>query len=209
VELQKNGGGGYTSGVCEQSAYGAKEYNGNTCSKQIGPSGDGGSYYYQGYQGHYSTIQIGSHIGGQGGWDLWSEYWYDSTGGSGGIAGRGGNIRVSSTAVVYAYNGNKYTDDSENYEATNIYIQNGTPNNIYVLNVSANANLISDLKNIVGYDTSSWSLCTSINDVTEYIIEPNQRNISYAATSYGQGIGSGAGYIEVSNGTYTVDSSMN
>ena len=42
-----------------------------------------------------------------------ADYWIDSAG-DGGIAGKGGNITVASSAKIYAFNGNMITD--ENYD---------------------------------------------------------------------------------------------
>ena len=49
---------------------------------------------------------------------------------------------------------------------------------------------------------------TKCDDIVNVCLRQYSSNTNLT-TSYGQGIGSGAGYIELSNGTYTVDSSMN
>ncbi len=177
----------------------------------------------------YSFTQTSGNIGGQGGGDF--QYVDGETGngsygltmcyiGSGGAAGRGGTIKANSNVIIYAYNGNECTLNQKNadgstnedyyYKPLDIYIQNGNPLDVYIYN-GAVFNLRYDYVCSVLKLTKNteWYAATNKNDYTEYVITKAMRGISYIATSYGQGIGSGAGYIEVSNGTYTLCNQVN
>ena len=103
-----SGGGGYTGG-CGQPEI-ARADNGLTAN--LTPFyGTGGAYFSSGKtSGNYlSNPETFAYIGGQG--SQCSDW--NSQGGDGGIAGQGGNIKVSEHAKIYAYNGNKYTDGTE------------------------------------------------------------------------------------------------
>ena len=124
-----------------------------------------------------------------------------------------GIVKASSNAHVYAYNGNECTldktDNNYYYKPLIIYIQNGNPLDVYIHNgnnAEYRYNLYTTALNCTIPD---WYVATIASDYTEFCITKSLRGYSYVATTYGQGIGSGAGYIEVSNGTYTVDPSMN
>ena len=55
-------------------------------------------------------------------------YYVGHRAGDGGVAGRGGNIKVSRNAKIYAFNGNRYTDGTSYGSGLNqcpIYLQAG------------------------------------------------------------------------------------
>lgn len=167
----------------------------------------GGGYFAKA-QDSLIPLRWGGALGGGGGVQTEINF---SNGGDGGIAGKGGTISYSPNCTIYAYNGNRYTDGLEGHETTNslnqcpIYAQNGILKPV-VKNlgwwVPSYNTFYSDLfgKEInfsTTWGTGTNSLVTIRNETTCNV------------TSYGQGIGSGAGYIELSNGTFTVDPSMN
>lgn len=217
------GGGGYSAGSPENDAKYAVQHDGNASTFHVGNYAAGGSYYQNGTISRLYTDankSYGSHIGGQSCFYTWQSAnttYYSITRclggnvGSGGYAGCGGTISVSKEAKINAKNGNKYTAPTSNKnEPTEIYIQNGEPLDVYIGNAGPES-LIKEnytkLKNALKLNVTlgtTWKYATKYTEITEYKVTPSMRNISYAATSYGQGIGSGAGYVEISNGTYKV-----
>lgn len=173
------------------------------------------------------TVSAGS-VGGQGGMKKTTDWQAETSGGDGGIAGKGGFIKVASNAKVYAFNGNKYTDNTAYNNGQNqceIFIQNGILRAIYKLNsfwnLKENHNS-SYYNNIFGDDilesAKSIERPETYSDIEnllirEEIVESNSRKIKsgYINTNNNSiyGVGSGAGYIELSNGTYTIDENMN
>lgn len=135
----------------------------------------------------------------------------------GGNAGAGGNIKVSSNSKIYAYNGNLYTDGTDYENGLNqcpIYLQAGIVTAKYNYNSEYGGPESYKLFELIlisnqsiteksGYKNNKYdSIETSKKYVTKNSVLTNI-DMSY------QGVGSGAGYTEVSNGTYTSDSSMN
>lgn len=144
-----------------------------------------------------------------------------SMGGSGGTAGEGGTIKCSENAKIYAYNGDRITngdytttyyqyDKDGNLTGTQanivikpnnkkiipavIFIQSGIRRAVYNYSCYMSNELLT--KYAINRDTTQVKLVKIINeDIT--------------VSHFSQGIGSGAGYIELSNGTYTVDANMN
>ena len=115
--------------------------------------------------------------------------------GNGGIGGKGGIINVSPNAKVYAYNGNKYTDGTDYGQGVNqtiIYAHNGIVNPRYNF-VYARKNGISFT---VGQNATTIAKSGYVN--------PNVAVLE----NQGQGVGSGAGYIEEHNGTYSIIENM-
>ncbi len=182
------GGGGFSSGGGE--ANGARGENGSSGKKS---SYDAGGAYFE--TGDRNTTS-GSFIGGSGADKNTSD---DYRGGSGGTAGNGGNITVSSNCTIKAYNGSYITNEenqTEEWKANNasiIYAQLGY-NIEQIRNASKNGN-------------SKYNKI-KVRNAKELISElgNNYRTIKY--NDY-FGIGSGAGYIESSNGTYKVDDKLN
>ena len=129
--------------------------------------------------------------------------------GNGGVAGKGGTIKVSSTATVEAYNGNKYTDESGMVEYCPIYIQNGE-----LLKITTSLGYWSDQDNkyysaLFGKDvnyTTTWGTGNGNDHVAELRDHSTDENLKTKyinpKTKSCQGVGSGAGYIELDNGTF-------
>lgn len=124
-------------------------------------------------------------------------------GGSGGTAGAGGNITVGKNCKIYAYNGNL---SATNSEQSIIYLQGGVQNTRYTIEHFC-INSAYEFKKV--YDgTSSASVTKYTNSkvngskVLNICVNnvPKTKSFNYN----GQGVGSGAGYIEESNGTYKV-----
>ena len=137
--------------------------------------------------------------------------------GNGGNAGAGGNIKVSSNSKIYAYNGNLYTDGTDYENGLNqcpIYLQAGIVTAKYNYNSEYGGPESYKLFELIlisnqsiteksGYKNNKYdSIETSKKYVTKNSVLTNI-DMSY------QGVGSGAGYTEISNGTYIIDSSMN
>lgn len=131
--------------------------------------------------------------------------------GTGGAGGSGGNIQVSKDAKVYASNGNLYTDGTNVCQCP-IYLQTGVKIAQYetgYANSTTNWNKWtltrkSEQKNDVnqsGYiNDNNKGVFININDKIGITTNKVLKNVDMSK----QGVGSGAGYIEVSNGTYTI-----
>lgn len=177
IDISRGVGGGYFQDLTNLS------YNHKTYYPMYGIIGGGAGHSY-GITSHYEI----------------------SCGGNGGIAGRGGNISVSSTASINAFNGNRYTDGTSYENGANqcqIYAQDGTYLKIAVplYNWSNNKNEI--FTNVLGKTinyVASTEACTSYDDFT-VLREYKAHGCPY----YKQGIGSGAGFLETSNGSYKID----
>jgi hypothetical protein len=215
-----NGGGGYSAGMSEDMR--SKSYtaaaNGTTGGYiPTGIYSNGGSYFEHGKVSaslNGTRVQYSANVGGQGAGDYqYSNSVTDCYVGSGGIAGNGGTIKVSAKATVNAYNGNECTLEKSNsnyyYKPVEIYIQSGNPLNVYIHNGYGAMIRYNILSEALKCTISGFYAATSDSDYKDFVVTKSMRGVSYAATSYGYGIGSGAGYVEVSNGTYTVDNTMN
>ena len=166
---------------------------------------------------------IGGKIGGQGGANR--GIYFKDCAGDGGIAGAGGIVKVASTAKVYAYNGNECTldesDDGYYYTPLKIFGQNGIHREVYKTNQWWGTNEAPDRS--TKYFEAIWgvgSLNSDAYSAERGLTSDQARNIlvrdayntepiKYVLDGITQGIGSGAGYIELSNGTYEVDSKLN
>lgn len=153
--------------------------------------------------------------------------WFKDSGGDGGIAGQGGNVKVSKTASIHAFNGNECTLSSNNldyyYKPLEIFGQNGIHRAVYKNNLWWNVmdtRTISFFESIWGVgklteEAYSTTIATSTDEMKNIIVkdyyetEPLKYTIDDKTYNVGQGIGTGAGYIELSNGTYTIDNSLN
>lgn len=211
-----DGAGGYSGGCAEDSPDFTVSNNGLAAHLATGNYSTGGGYLAEGKRGaSYVYSSMGGHLGGQGPLENWCEKlgFNNCYIGSGGYAGQGGNIKVSSSSQIFAYNGNECTlkGEDENYYYTplNIYIQNGNPIDIYIHNGYNATNRFLKLSKLLGVNISDWIVATKELEYKEYCVKSVDRSMNFEKTNYGQGIGSGAGYIEISNGTYTVDPSMN
>lgn len=138
------GAGGFSGGIGESGTANRKMTNGGEMEKPevYTTPGDGGSYFFSHrYDGRGGECLAGM-IGGQGGQCKQINWWCDA-GGDGGVAGKGGTIKVSKLAKVYAYNGNRYTDGKSEHEYNSntaslyqcpIFIQNGILREVYKIN---------------------------------------------------------------------------
>lgn len=123
-------------------------------------------------------------------------------GGSGGTAGSGGTVEKSHSANIYAFNGNL---SSSSNEQTIIYLQGGVQNSRYKLNHFCLNDTYYEFEkneagssnsNTVKYENKKASGSKTLNICVNY--KNSTKSFSYNK----QGIGSGAGYIEISNGSY-------
>lgn len=215
--------GGY-SGGCGQPYIGGS-VNGMSVKDKNPTYGAGGAYFESGHHSYtgknMKDNSLYAFIGGQGA----IAQVHNSQGGDGGVAGKGGIVKVSGNANIYAYNGNKYTDGTDYMNGNNqleIYAQNGVLREIRKYDIWWNLKenrYVSFFKEIMGTTVNSniesFTACSASNYIEHenYLIREasncsksgykNKKNNLY------QGVGSGAGYIELSNGIYTVDVSMN
>ena len=211
--------GGYSGGAGEKLHGIAVNGNGGVGSNYKG----GGGYFKSGSDNfHFRTLDNSSYIGGQGGNTIYGPHIKDS-GGDGGIAGKGGIVNVSSICKVYAYNGNKYTDGTDYEDGNNqleIYAQGGTLRKIYKYNAfwnvkeNYNYNFFSKLLGDTFLITSEeFKTPTTAEELSNVLIRDEttceKSGYENPITKSEYGIGSGAGYIELSNGIYNVKSSMN
>ena len=148
---------------------------------------------------------------------------YSHMSGSGGQAGNGGNVKVSSSAKIYAFNGNLFTDGTDYQNGINqcpIYSQLGvkvakykyidkSKTDLFTIELEESQKNInkSGYVNQIYNEKEEYKTNKLLNINTKLKITGNTllTNVDMSL----QGVGSGAGYIETSNGTYTVDSSMN
>lgn len=211
-------GGGYSAGTHEQHPTGRQNKNGvygytnqyvdtTTGATKIYSDADGGCYF----ETQLTRSGFGGHAPGECSYgDGYKDNEQLHFGSSGGIAGSGGTVTVSSTATINAINGNRYTDGS-GFEACPIYAQ--TPSSIIDLYImkgyATTLAFYNRAKILVGWKTSD-EIDLGVDPISngiehEYKIPKEVLQELIAGTTYGQGIGSGAGYIEFSNGTYLVD----
>ena len=167
-----------------------------------------GGYYTRGNSDGNAELQLG-YVGGEGGSSL-DTVWYSGNSGSGGYAGSGGIIICSELSKINSYNGDRITNgkyDEIYYE----YDKDGmiTENVLRVLEKMNGEKFIpafifaqAGISRKVYY--GNWSSAKTLNDLRNILFKEE-----YKINSYVQGIGSGAGYIELSNGTYKVDSLLN
>lgn len=214
------GAGGYTGG----SGEGNSNHSDNGLAGWIATSynmhWEGGGYY-QGADGDTSpTTPINlktQALGGMGG----VSFSVGHSAGDGGTAGKGGNVKVNNTsntnkATVYAFNGNMYTDSTGYRNGLNqavIYLQNGILITRYAQigqetsNYPAPNNTSLPILEVVeegdnnfgksGYINKFYDTVTDNSDKVK-TINDILKNVDMSL----QGVGSGAGYIEVSNGSF-------
>ena len=205
--------GGYTGG------------NGQYCDNSIpvnglaGNIGDPPNNFYSAGSGYFSESKdfftpntkvwlYHGALGGGGAYNL-KTYWSFSSGGDGGVAGKGGTIRVSENATVEAYNGNKYTDENGLVEYCPIYIQDGklleitTPLGFWT--EQDNKYYSALFKTVINLETT-WGkkgIDSGVGKLRDSSTDEKLK-LSYInpVTKSNQVMGSGAGYIELSNGTF-------
>ena len=183
-----------------------------------------GGGYYEGINstsGDSSFNMSKKLVGGKGG----PSYWPGHTGGNGGTAGKGGEVNVYKDAKVYAYNGNMYTDGTSYNNGENqavIYLQSGKAKEIYTTYKNGWYDWPRDTSYDVNVHTNKpYFKVVTVSDVVPtpsgYV---NTKNVGKTKTFTDnmylstedlskQGIGSGAGYIELNNGKYTIKEDNN
>ncbi len=131
------------------------------------------------------------------------------------VGGRGGTVEVSKNVTLTALNGSVSKDSSE---PCKIYLQDGIK-----LEIGAplgywteqDNKYISECLEIPCNYQSCWVGLTNDFLTTHVTFRERSEDKSICTkyinpeTNNSQGIGSGAGYIELSNGTYEVNSSLN
>lgn len=219
-----DGGGGYSGGPGEDEVAGTISINGKGYTQDPArvdnsPNcGGGGSYFVDGLYDEsrtYKGISWGQKAPGQGAFLAWPQFSGFNWPGNGGIAGKGGTITITN-ANVYAYNGNectldKYLDNNEvnteyYYKPLEIYAQKGVACDVYLNNISYFSNILKEKYEKAMGCTFLWnSIASNYSECVNECITASQRTIKPIVTDYGQGIGSGAGYIELSNGTVSMN----
>jgi len=210
------GGGGYTGGAGEggiHTSYNGKDGDVGWGTRSGHPTYLGGGGYFRGGEGididgvNRAVTAFGG-IANQG----WHSYTTHGTG-FGGAGGSGGTITVSRNNKIYAYNGNLYTDGTAYGNGANqcpIYLQAGI--------VTAKYDYINQGDDVSYYrfllDQKSLQTTATLSGYTNPNTSIGTLNINSKLGITGnplnnvnmrkQGVGSGAGYVEVSNGTYTV-----
>ena len=229
-----SGAGGYTGGsgsgtklIAENGlagyGYGRGYSDGIPKNKDVHHY-SGGGYYASGTWYLYTDkTNIGdSNTNVLGGCSLMYHQSFGHEPGWGGTAGKGGTIKVSEVAKVYAFNGNLYTDGTSYDSGINqalIYLQDGKNIAKYKITVPrSDGNFTAEKVSALTTVEKSGYVNTLYNIDNKYILKKIENiNIMLGLTGNPlsnvdmstQGIGSGAGYIEVSNGTYTIDSNLN
>ena len=220
-------GGGYTAGIGETCEISGVNGECNYSSDRSGAFKDSGGYYT--YKSPNAlTVAEQTWFGRGGCWATWSgsgmtSLW--STAGSGGTAGKGGKISYSKDVTINSYNGNRITEDDFDYSKicyeydkdgnltdievdaiqvkntdkkiipAKIFIQDGIKRAVYASyeymtkedKIKYNVNEKSEVR-----ATTSDTLLKIVKIIDENLEMPHSR----------QGIGSGAGYIELDNGSY-------
>ncbi|MCI8336937.1 MAG: hypothetical protein HFI72_07270, partial [Peptococcaceae bacterium] len=191
------GGGGFSGGGAEayfnDTTGGWQQYepggiNGNipTGGDRNQDRGSGGAYYSNGTLSTSTTAASDTfpkraYIGG--GFGAWMVNQYN--GGSGGTAGSGGTVYQANTAKLYAYNGSTTTTVAKQWgvNQTPIYWQNGH-------------SLAAGRKTAT---TKAQMESGSYYNASRVLSYQNPANSNSRL-----GIGSGAGYTEISNGSFTI-----
>ena len=202
--------GGYSAGSGEDGIKAGVNGLGSTGGGKR--KGAGGGYYSKGSE--KSGLQ--AYFGQGGMWCDPNNVYFRDYAGSGGVAGEGGNISCSNLSKIHAYNGDMVTDG--NYVSTYyeydingnklnkilglvtkkdgtkivpaiIFAQQGTVRDVYKSNQHMTQAQCDSYETVLHTKTN--------NPLNVRIIEGG----NIPTTGYGQGIGSGAGYIEKSNGT--------
>ena len=217
-----DGAGGYSGGSAQYNK--VRGYNGlgggNKNSTDASSSG-GGGYFSDGY-GRINTKLGIAKIGGQGSGAchyLVNEQWFNDHAGSGGAAGLGGKVKVSSLAKIYAYNGDMITDGTS-YSGVTGYMPDGTSTGVALSVIEKNNGTKIIPLQIFGqagisravYE-ANYKTITKSADLENKVIKSEQviakSGYKHPDTESVFGVGSGAGYVETSNGTYVIDDSLN
>lgn len=214
------GSGGFSAGGGDSCTPG---YNGmgSQDNKRVNSYGTAGGYYTKATGNQYIDVFFGQGGMWQGSDNSDTANWYKDYSGSGGEAGNGGNVYYYNLNKIHAYNGDRITNGDYNqifyeYSADGIKTSTIAP----VLN-KLNGNEFVQTKIFAQegitravYSTNqkmSQSDCQKYG--VPFVVESDKnksqtRNVKIknegtcGTTGYGQGIGSGSGYIEISNGVF-------
>ena len=191
----------------------------------VSSGGVGASYYESG-----SISQSGSITPVAGGQGAVGYNWY--LGSCGGIAGKGGTITAQNPDLIFAYNGDRFTTNdhsatNSSYDASNLinendqtfveafnYAQSGILRAIYCGNTFWN---VKPNNNYTYFFNLFGENCENLSSETQALQTDKFKNIlvrkesddvavltySNPSTGNNQGIGSGFGYIEMDNGTFS------
>lgn len=216
------GAGGYSGGTGRNTKLIAQAENGlnggvffdSRSAVEACTWGSGGGYY----KGSLSVTQnsdLTTKYGGMSG----SSWWTGHLAGDGGVAGSGGDVKVAGTAKIYAFNGNRYTDGTEYNNGENeavIYFQNGINIERGYTSKSKEGGMTDSESYAIFHKTNDQSAVAKTGYINHYFDDKSAsikrvtiNDLLINVELSNQGIGSGAGYIELSNGTYKVDESMN
>lgn len=220
-----SGAGGYTGGAGREN--GNSSENGLAGNGSHLPTLSGGGYFQGGIGNDDNSLSRESIcLGGFHAYGLAKDGSHRS--GDGGTAGSGGTISVSKDAKVYAYNGNLFTDGTSYENGVNqcpIYAQNGKvparyeyislgsgTATVYNFRLNSTPTVVENNIALSGYTNNKY-ISTSTEKEETYvssrilnintILRISTNNLLNSVDMSKQGVGSGAGYIEVSNGSYT------
>lgn len=213
------GAGGFSAGGGDGSLNGRNGFG--SSDNRRDSYGTGGGYFSKGTGYQKVDIFFGQGGAWQGADRSDDYYWYGDYSGSGGEAGSGGEIYYLDSANIYAFNGDRITDNNYNdvvYEfdvdgnktqivaevkikedgsqfiPTNIFSQDGTIREVYKTNQA----MTDEECTKYGVSPVVKDKCKESQTVN---VKIKERELT-PKTAYGQGIGSGAGYIEKSNGIF-------
>ena len=220
-----SGSGGYSAGGSDLTCYVYTRKNivngGVPPSYTIGASGVtywgtmGSGYYVSGQLPNDPNLSIGNTIsasldnnitglGGLGGCGASMKH----LAGNGGQAGQGGIITTSRQANIYAFNGSRYTDGTSYNEGRNeapIYAQLGIRLEKYKWQIVSGGVGLTKVTSQSTIPTLSSKYTNTIMQGQTITINNKVSFLKNIDLSH-QGIGSGAGYTEISNGEmYLVD----
>lgn len=196
--IAQNGLSGY--------GYGRDNSDGITCKNRYKAGG-----YFEGPKLTVSNIDMAKDV--LGGYCGVAYAYKGHEPGNGGAGGAGGTIEISKTAKVYAYNGNLYTDGTSYESGKNqcpIYAQagiklakyntaygNGTASGVW------NAWKVTCTQKQSGISKSGYQNPNNTQVVSiSSLLKVSNKLLDNVQMKY-QGVGSGAGYTESSNGTCT------
>lgn len=213
-----DGAGGFSGGGAQYNQQnGYDGLGGGVKTSTNAQSSGGGGYFSCGY-GRVNT-QLGiARIGGQGSgschWANSSDTnWWNDHAGDGGVAGNGGKVTVSSTAKVFAYNGDMITTDEGNRNGVIGYDKDGNKTGVVIQKVQKQdgTEIVpcpifaqAGIKRAVY--RANYKIAVNYADVKN-ILESSETSILKSGYN-GYGVGSGAGYVENSNGFYVINNTF-
>ena len=203
--------GGYSAGSGEESIKAGVNGLGSTGGGKR--KGAGGGYYSKGSTS--SGTQAYFNQGGM--WCAPGEVYSRDYAGSGGKAGKGGTITYTDLTKIHAYNGDMVTNDTQTSGVHYEYDINGNKLRVITERVTKPNGTVIIPAIIFAQNGTIREVYKSNQHMTQtecnaygavlHLKENEPVNVkiinggNIPTTVYGQGIGSGAGYIESNNGT--------